>query len=201
MKPMRFHNSAIKKMCSDVLSESDLRTLLRVCMWERLHGPIIEYSGGLVPLRADVATMEDCLPKILAQVSRNYLGTSSDVAAVIGCSDRAVRKARLKGYLPGCQVGSRWLYSVEAVDAWHDQRSRSPHSQRYLSHVSGIPRRASEAPTVIGHALLYAYAVVLTKIRNWIWVRRTIPAAWAHGYESPVDTMRRKFLEIGWSLS
>jgi excisionase family DNA binding protein len=66
----------------------------------------------------------------------DYL-TVQEVADVMRCEHRTVRRAIKARELKAAMIGGRWLIRREAVDEWFDRRAKTPAARPVVS-----PRRA-----------------------------------------------------------
>jgi excisionase family DNA binding protein len=105
---------------------------------ETLPRSFVEHADALAALRRSLAAARvgadssraqpggsACVPIAVPMPGTDATMSSMQVAEVLKCTDRAVRKAADSGRLPGRIVGTRWKFDRADVDAYKAQRASS----------------------------------------------------------------------------
>ena len=65
----------------------------------------------------------------------------AEVAEMLGVNEETVRRALLRGDLPGRKLGSAWLVPVAGLDAWLSSRSEETTDVGRRKRLSASKRR------------------------------------------------------------
>ncbi|MEO3860894.1 helix-turn-helix domain-containing protein [Acrocarpospora sp. B8E8] len=101
------------------------------------------------------SSIDEGVADAVAILSRDLVGTTSDVAHALGISDRAVRKARVEGRISALRCQHGYLYTTAAVERFQANRNRSAHCARYgqprrpVASMPGMPVLNQEASQVL----------------------------------------------------